>query len=132
MLRKYQALFNAWRSDYGRSNGWAIERSGHMIGKLVDAEYAEMFWDSYRVEESSKDPSCRSVLADEFWTEFDFKRIRFRSIATGAVVENAMPARYPPDDYGRITIRGLYISVRDPTFLERGVLALLKMSHGPG
>ena len=128
MLRRYRALFTTWLSDYGRSNGWIIERSGHMIGKLVDAEYAEMFWDHYRVEEISRDPSCPSVLADEFWTEFDFEHIQFRSIATGDLVENAIPARHRPDDDGRVMIRGLYIPVRNPSFLESGILMLLKMT----
>lgn len=132
MFRNYRRLLAVWLSDFGRSEGWIIERAGLPIGKLRDAAFAEMFWDLYHVEECVDDLTQVSVLADEFWTQFDFKNIKFRSIATDEVIDSAIPKIQPPDELGRVVIRGLYIPVREPSVLERGVLALIrKLAMGP-
>ena len=36
-------------SAYGKTYGWDIEYNGKVVGKLVNCQYFDMFWDLYGI-----------------------------------------------------------------------------------
>ncbi|MCC6475173.1 MAG: hypothetical protein IT514_15680 [Burkholderiales bacterium] len=41
--------FELIASSYGRIHGWYVEYEGQRIAELEDPQYADMFWESYKV-----------------------------------------------------------------------------------
>jgi hypothetical protein len=123
----YRRLLTIWLSDYGRTNGWLIERCGLPLGMLYDRVSAEMFWDRYRVGQLSDcNAGSEEVYSERFWREFDFASVKFRSIAVGEIAENAIPSLIPFDAEGRVSIRGLYIAARAPNAFDKFILFLCR------
>jgi len=60
------------KSNWGREHGWYIEFEGEIIGELIDYEFSDMFWDSYKI--ISKNEKWDLYLFDEkLWDESAFK-----------------------------------------------------------
>jgi len=133
VIRNYRRLLEIWNTDYGRAGGWLIEKQGEPIGVLFDAVCSEMFWERYRIRSYGENDRNSEVTSEAFWRNFDFAKIKFRSIAVGEIAKNAIPAIDPFDNEGRVSIRGLYVNARDPSFWDRMVLFVYRlMKQRPG
>jgi hypothetical protein len=102
-------------SNHGRDHGWFLEHQGERLAVLSDWKYADMFWDTYRIEPVSDDPKVLARLrSDSFWGSCDFV-FRNRGFPD-EVVDTAFGAPGPSD--GEVTIRGLALPIREPSRWE--------------
>jgi hypothetical protein len=99
-------------SDLGRRDGWFVEQNGERIAALVDVQFPEMFWDSYRVEILTTNPDQEAkMFTQDFWNSED---LVFRDREFGEIAEGAMPAVCAAQtmcDEGRIWMRWLRLPV---------------------
>jgi hypothetical protein len=100
-------------SGFGRLGGWYVEENGERLAALVDVRFADMFWDSYRLEVLTTDPIQRAkLLTAEFWTS---DGLAFRSIPFGEVSRRAVPSLSASTTLratGRIEMRWLRLPVQ--------------------
>jgi hypothetical protein len=93
-----------------RSAGWYVEQDGKRVAVLVDPQFEDMFWYSYRVEALTTDPATVAALsADEFWRSAG---LTFRNVKHGEVTPGALPAGAAANQYrenGRVWMRALYL-----------------------
>ena len=110
-----------FETNYGRSDGWQVERDGRVMALLVEPQFEEMFWDSYRVEVQVDDPEERRRILKEpgWWLQ---PGLVFRGRTVGAVASGAFPAGQVFMDSGRILMRGLHFLVEPPDLWERILL----------
>ncbi len=55
-------------ADYGRTSGWYVEIDGRKLARLVDPQFEDMFWITYRLEPLTEDSTDRALLnSAEFW-----------------------------------------------------------------
>ena len=102
-------------SNYGRDHGWFLEHQGACIAVLEGPKAADMFWETYRIEPATNDPRAVELLrSNEFWAScnYAFRNRGFRD----EVVDRAYGGRGPGE--GEVTVRGLYIPIKEPTFWE--------------
>lgn len=93
-------------SEYGRSDGWYVELAGVRVAELTDAQWSDMFWDSYAITAIPGDGTS-PIFDDDNWR---YCRFKFRSRRTGELVSTAFAGRLPPIVRdGRVVIRGLYL-----------------------
>jgi hypothetical protein len=91
-------------SRYGRDCGWYVESNkGERLAELIDCEWAEMFWDSYRVVPIA---GHEESLTEEFWYP-DCHKVRNRVFDT-FVVETF--GHFNPTTQ-RVALRSLYLPV---------------------
>lgn len=119
LRRRRLAIF---ASDYGRDGGWFVEWQGRRVALLTDPRFAEMFWDSYRIEPITDDPAevQRLVNDIDWWLELKFV---YRSRQFDEVAEFAFPAGAFPEA-GRVQMRGLYLNIGQMWLWEKMVVWL--------
>ncbi len=105
-INKRKYLKELKRSNFGRKFGWFIEFEGEIIGELIDYEFYDMFWDSYRI--IPKNEKWKLLLfSKNFWNENDFK---FKNKHYNLYVSNAIPkVGRNLKSSKRIEIRALYL-----------------------
>lgn len=94
------------KSNWGRDYGWFIEYKGEIIGELIDSEFQDMFWNSYKI--ISKDKESEPYLFDEdLWDQvlFKFKNKFYDQYAEGAFSGNASEIKKSRT----VLMRGLYL-----------------------
>lgn len=110
-------------TNYGREAGWFIEHHGRRVAELTDLRFADMFWDSYRIEPLIEDLAEREALltSPDRWhaCEFVYRNRRF-----GLVAEKAFPTGGLFPESGRILMRALYLNIDSPSVWERLLLWL--------
>jgi hypothetical protein len=120
---KYSKRLKIWETNCGRDAGWIVERNGQPIAILSNPRSADMFWDSYDLEIIAEDSDLRQrVSTVEFWDELD--GMIYRSRVFGDIVEHAFPAASPFPSPGRLSMRGLYLSIGEPKPWDRVMLWL--------
>ena len=114
---------NLLESNFGRSAGWWLEKSGARIAVLTDYQWADMFWDGYRFAALE---GCDEDLAQpEFWEnkfyegEYGLRNRRFTDYVASEFV---LPGGGKNAREGYILMRGL--SVRGGSATTRERLAL--------
>lgn len=104
----YSRRLDIIESGDGRRGGWYVECDGERLAALVDVRFADMFWDSYRLDILTADPAKRNALfTAAFWLESE---LIFRSMQFGDVAPRAIPSLIAADTLrssGRIEFRGL-------------------------
>ena len=119
-------------SGYGRAEGWQVLAGGEPAALLTDCTFAEMFWDSYKVEPVNGNDR---VFTPEFWLD---QPLEFINARFGLAAKYAFPAgramRADDCPKNRIWMRGLYLVIPDPSFPERLILfwRRLKRRARPG
>jgi hypothetical protein len=114
-LQNYCRRLRIWETNYGRDSGWIIEHQGKPIAVLTQPRTEEMFWDSYQMEITTNDPALRQqMLTKEFWARAEAEGLVWRNREFGDVASPAFPALSPFPEPGRLTMRGLYISIGYP------------------
>jgi hypothetical protein len=88
----------------GRLGGWELYLEGSVLGELVQPEYDEMFWVSYRLVPAST--SARAMLErDRTW-----ERLRYWSKAMGEFAQGQpFPAGLRAPLGERVSMRRLYL-----------------------
>lgn len=116
-------LAKIWQSNYGRAEGWDVERHGEVIARLKDPRWPDQFWFNYELVICTQDATlAKRMLTDDFWNqEAD---LRLRSIATGDYVDTWIIAGQPFIEPGRLNFRGLHVAARSPSKSERSQLNL--------
>lgn len=67
---------------------WFIEYQGEVIGELIEPEFVDMFWDSYRLIQLNE--AAEYILSDPtLWNQCEFQ---FRNKTTGNYAPNAIIA----------------------------------------
>jgi hypothetical protein len=102
-------------TDYGRESGWYVEVDGRKIARLVDPQWEEMFWDSYRLEPLTEDSEERAMLySADFWhsgkavyLNVEFDVVAPFAFAGGSSDELSTRLR----ETGRLSMGGLYLLV---------------------
>lgn len=104
LLQTLKSLFTSksQSSNYGRLDGWYIEFNGEVIGELVNYEYMDMFWDSYRIV--PYDDAGKQILADDKHWDDSF---RFRNKRNSRYARNPFWGSRLPED--RISMRALHV-----------------------
>ena len=129
----YRKKLAIWETDWGRDSGWFIELDGETLARLTEPRWEEMFWVSYRMEIMTDDSGIREQLkTEQFWTEqfWDYaedERPVWRNIRFGDVAEGVFPAGTPFPEPGRLTVRCLYLPLREPSIIDWGVLRFRKL-----
>jgi hypothetical protein len=92
----------------------------------MDEPHSEdMFWVSYRVSCTVDDDALSErLLSEEFWKGDGYTELVFRSRATGLLAEGAFPATGGFVGPRRVSMRALYIGIREPAPWDRVVLRL--------
>src|SRR5689334_19706275 len=106
MLRGLRIL----ESNYGRDFGWFVEVEGRAVAVLTDCQWADIFWDSYRVDVLDDGDE---FFTDAFWDRCD--RLAFRNREFGDVASLAFPCGHAGSmlkDTGRILVRRCYLDLR--------------------
>jgi hypothetical protein len=117
MLEQYRQLVEIWESNFGRDAGWMGLCDGAPAVLLDDCHWADMFWDTYRVEIVTEDPALeREMLAPDYWRGDGWARIvwgnlRFPEVE---VLPHSFPAAGGLDEAGRLPMRSLDLNVRGP------------------
>jgi len=107
---RYRDLLRVW--ECGHSDKWSVELNGEVVAILVEPQYEEMFWTSYRVVPSTDDAVLKEELfSDRFWKE-EFLSLAFRNCESGLIAQNAIPTWHVNST--RLSMRALYVSVRPP------------------
>ena len=120
---RYRKRLEIWETNYGRDAGWILERNGQPIAILSNCRNQEMFWDSYDLEILTEDSELRQRMTTvEFWDELE--GMVYRNQAFGDIVESAFPAASPFLKSGRLSMRGLYLPIREPMPWDQAVLWL--------
>jgi hypothetical protein len=100
-----------------------VEVEGQTVAWLVDPQWEEMFWASYRVVPVSADESWRAkVQTEEFWRNTD-PVIRFRD--TGWINPHTFPGGlFRRDERGRLRVnmRSLHLPRARQSLCDRWVL----------
>jgi hypothetical protein len=119
----YLQRLRIWETNFGRDDGWLVERNGQPIAILTQPRYEEMFWESYRLDVVAKDSDLRQLMeTQEFWkTATD---LTFRSRKFGTVATSAFPSLTPLSEHGRLTMRGLHLFIGNPWPWDKVVLWL--------
>jgi hypothetical protein len=124
-MQRYGRRLRIWESNYGRNDGWVIERHGAAIAILTEPRPEELFWDSYRMEIVADDRELRArMLTSEFWAEADTECLVWRNRKSGEVAKFAIPAISPFPEPGRLMTRGSYLSIGEPVVWDRMVLCV--------
>ena len=87
---------------------WSVFRDDHLVGRLVEPIWEDMFWHSYRVigpRERPLDPRV-DITSASFWC--DIEALSYVNLVLGVRAPHAFPAIDPPRD-GRVWMRGLYV-----------------------
>ncbi len=111
-----------FETNYGRTAGWFVEHQGRRIAILTDSYPTDMFWEAYRIEPLLEDPAERARLLEspEAWLTCDFV---YRSrMFEECAIDYAFAAGIPFPEPGFVNMRGLYLRIEAPTFLERMLL----------
>lgn len=109
-----------FETNYGRDAGWYVEHRGRTVAQLVDPRYEDMFWVSYRIELLAENPQdAELAMSAPRWLACEFA---FRNREFGDIVEHAFPGGGPFSEDGRISMRGLYLVIPDPSLWERLLL----------
>ena len=119
-MAKRRMRMAIFESDYGREQGWYVLVDNKPVALLTDCMFAEMFWDSYKVEPVNGDGR---VFSPEFWQE---QSLVFINVRFGIAAKYAFAAgsAMRSDEYekDRIRMRGLYIVIPPPSFAEMVIL----------
>jgi hypothetical protein len=101
-------------SNYGRDDGWTVEKDGTPIATLTDARGEEMFWVSYKVEVLVPN-AIESICG--FERGLVFRNRRFQAIA---------PYAFPSGSHsdfklidGRLIMRALYLTPQSESIFTR-------------
>ncbi len=102
-------------ANYGRECGWSVEVDGRAVARLVDPQWEDMFWYSYRLEPLTEESKERTMLYfAEFWhsgkpvyRNCEFNEVAPFAFAGGSAVELETRLR----ETGRLLMRGLYLRV---------------------
>lgn len=114
----YKRRLQIWQSNYGRDDGWYVELEGVRVAELVDCQFVDMFWDCYRIIPLENELNVNDELFQrEFWD--NFQKLIFRSRSLGDVADSAFPGATPLDQEGRLVMRGLYLHIDNPSWLDR-------------
>jgi hypothetical protein len=123
----YLTKLEIWDSNYGRDFGWIVERDGREIAILSEPRNEEMFWDSYTITITTNDPNLKARMATPlFWENAEMEKIVIRSKAFGLVAPHAFPAMSPLLGTNRLLMRGVYLPIGTPTYLDRFCLAVFR------
>src|SRR5579883_2453895 len=101
-------------SKYGREYGWYVEHDGRRVAVLTEPRWADLFWVSYTITPAVDDLQTAEMLDTyEFWTDGDlvYRNREFpnQSIRAQAILRAGG---------GEVTLRGLYLTIREPSLLE--------------
>ncbi|MEM7151604.1 MAG: hypothetical protein AAF799_02135 [Myxococcota bacterium] len=107
--KRWREWLDEVRSDYGRQYGWFVERNGTPIAILLDPQWVDMFWDSYRVHPVPGSNLPDMIYTAELWHAGD---LVYRNRATGEVVGAWAGGALPTRDDPRVVMRGLYLHRR--------------------
>ena len=101
-----------------------MEIDGEKIAELVEPNYVDMFWYSYRIIPIDNSVVGSDAVYDNgFWNCHG--RLSFRNKEFGILV-TAFPAASPLLPDKRVVMRGLYIEAREPNMLENFLLNIKK------
>lgn len=99
----------------GRSEGWLVRHEGRPVAELTDCRFADMFWDSYRLEELPLALELELELSDP--STWFLENLTFETRATHQLATGAFPSPRRPGD--RIHFRRLYLTTERLTRLQR-------------
>ena len=119
MTFKFWSCFSTpleiFKTNYGRTAGWFVEKDGRCLALLSEPIDEDMFWVSYAIKPLSDDPvECEAVMNEEFWREQD---LQFRNVKFNVYAKHAFPALNPFVEPGRVNMRALYLPIK-PAWLE--------------
>jgi hypothetical protein len=90
-----------------------------------------MFWDSYRIEGLTKDPTLRDLLyIERFWANAESEGLVWRNREFAEVAEFALPALSPFPESGRLMMRGLYLPIGAPWPWDNLILWMRRWQRG--
>ena len=122
-MTDYLTRVRIWETNYGRECGWIIEQKGQPIAILSDAQFHEMFWDSYKIDVVTDDPDLRERIASrEFWANAEAEGLVYRNKGFGCAAAFAFPALTPYTEGGRLLMRGLYINIAGPRLWDQAMI----------
>ncbi len=114
-MRNYLRRLRIWETNYGRDAGWIVEQRGKPIAILSDAQWQDMFWDSYKIDVQTDDADLRERIASgEFWANAEAEDLVYRNREFGPVATLPFPAVTPYTPDGRLVMRRLYIPIAEP------------------
>lgn len=117
----FQRRREIWESNYGRDEGWFVELDGVCVAELVDCQFVDHFWDSYRIVPIANELDIHDELFQRsFWDNVD--HLTYRNRKFGDTSRSAWPAATPLTNDGRVVMRGLYLEVKDPSWLDRWLI----------
>lgn len=116
-----------FETNYGRTSDWYAELNGKRLALLTEPQYEDMFWVSYKVE-SLPDAYTEGPGPDSpaFWEDGG---LVFRSVRFSLVAKYAFAALGEPYKNGRVHMRGLYITIPEPSDREKIELARRRKIH---
>jgi hypothetical protein len=104
---------------------WCVEVDGQTVAWLVDPEWDDMFWTSYRVVPAGTDDAWRAkVLTEDFWRNTN-PVIRYRE--NGWVHPTTFPGgMFGRDERGRlrVSMRSLMFAPPSATVCDRWVIRM--------
>lgn len=101
-------------TNYGRECGWYVEVDGRKVARLVDPQWEDMFWVTYRLEPLTDDPQEKALLyTNEFWDsgKHVYRNCEFDEKAPDAFTCGSPGTRLL--EMSRISMRSLYLVVPD-------------------
>lgn len=117
-----------WESNYGRSTGWFLEKSGQQIARLRYLETPDMFWDLYEVNITTNDLSLRQrMLTAEFWDHETYEDLGWRSAHFNFYTQFVLPVLVEVKSSNVITLQIRYLytqNISSPTYYEKALLWL--------
>jgi hypothetical protein len=123
LMTGYRKRLRIWETNYGRDCGWIIEQKGKPIAILSDAQFQDMFWESYKIDVVTDDADLRQRIATrEFWARAEEEGLVYRNRGFGCVAEGAFPALTPYTEDGRLVMRRLYIAIAAPRPWDEAII----------
>ena len=122
----YINKLKVWESDYGRQNGWIVEKNSKPVALLTDPEYVDMFWVSYQIELIDQSENLVSQMqTQDFWNEFHSKGFVLRNRTIPSFEKSDMVLVSMHESVGRVSFRSLHIHINSPTIFD-GLLLMAR------
>lgn len=94
-----------YKSNFGRNYGWYIEYNSEVIGELIDCEWYDMFWDTYKFVPTN-DTTLQLLKQYQLWNKFCFRNKKYKN----HVLQTAFIGEH--DEFlalNKIIVRALYL-----------------------
>lgn len=115
----YRQLIALWKSDCGRLDEWRVSLHDGPLARLSDGRQEDMFWYSYSLNEIDGPERSPFTIRDPSFWEAHMSKMQWTHLKTGLRAKCVFPGSVVFDSDRRILLRGLYIAVRAPSWIER-------------